>query len=130
MCCSDQDILRYASKKVLTPSSQLQHDQCAVARCAELVSGKWTLLIVRDLANGSKSWSDLELSLVGISPRTLCSRLSQLVAAGMVTRTRIKGLPPRTMYALSTQGQTLLPIVDAMRLAGEALLNEDSSFVS
>lgn len=97
-------------------------DQCAVARCAELVCGKWTLLVVRDLATGPKSYSDLESSLVGISPRTLCLRLKQLATAGMATRTRIKGMPPRTVYELTEQGYALVPIVEAMREVGERLL--------
>jgi DNA-binding HxlR family transcriptional regulator len=97
-------------------------EQCAVARCAELVCGKWTLLIVRDLATGPKSYSDLESSLAGISPGTLCDRLKQLAAAGMLTRTRIKGLPPRTLYELTEQGCSLQPIVEAMREVGEQLL--------
>lgn len=103
-------------------AGSLAIDQCAVARCAELVCGKWTLLVVRDLATGPKSYSDLESSLVGISPRTLCDRLKQLTTAGMATRTRIKGLPPRTVYELTEQGHALVPIVDAMRAVGEQLL--------
>jgi DNA-binding HxlR family transcriptional regulator len=95
--------------------------QCAVARCAELVCGKWTLLVVRDLTTGPKSYSELEASLAGISPRTLCDRLKQLALAGMVTRTRIKGLPPRTMYELTEHGYALEPIVEAMRVVGESM---------
>lgn len=101
---------------------RLAHEQCAVAVCAELVCGKWTLLVVRDLTSGPKSYSELESSLAGISPRTLCDRLKQLAAAGMVTRTRIKGLPPRTMYELTERGFALAPIVEAMREVGEQLL--------
>ena len=96
--------------------------QCAVATCAELVSGKWTLLVIRDLAGGPKSYSELEASLAGISPRTLCERLKQLAASGMVLRTRIKGLPPRTQYELTERGFELAPIIETMRRVGEALM--------
>jgi DNA-binding HxlR family transcriptional regulator len=99
--------------------------QCAVATCAELVSGKWTLLVIRDLAGGPKSYSDLENSLAGISPRTLCERLKQLAASGMVSRTRIKGLPPRTVYELTERGFELAPIIETMRSVGEALIASD-----
>ncbi|MCW2927733.1 MAG: transcriptional regulator [Thermoleophilia bacterium] len=101
---------------------ELAPAQCAVARCAELVCGKWTLLVVRDLACGPKSYSELEASLAGISPRTLCDRLKTLAEAGMVTRTRIKGLPPRTMYELTDRGLELTPIVETMRVVGESLM--------
>jgi DNA-binding HxlR family transcriptional regulator len=102
--------------------AELAPAQCAVATCAELVSGKWTLLVIRDLASGPKSYSELESSLAGISPRTLCERLKQLAASGMVSRTRIKGLPPRTMYELTERGFELAPIIETMRSVGEALM--------
>ena len=104
---------------------QLAPAQCAVAACAELVSGKWTLLVIRDLASGPKSYSELESSLAGISPRTLCERLKQLAASGMVSRTRIKGLPPRTMYELTERGFELAPIIETMRSVGEALMRSE-----
>jgi DNA-binding HxlR family transcriptional regulator len=100
---------------------RLEPAQCAVARCADLVCGKWTLLVVRDLATGPKSYSELESSLAGISPRTLCQRLRQLAEAGMLTRTRITGLPPRTLYELTESGFGLVPIVEAMRTVGEQM---------
>lgn len=102
-------------------TSALEPTQCAVARCAEVVSGKWTLLIVRELAAGERSYSEIEQGLAGISPRTLCDRLKLLAARGFVTRTRIKGLPPRTMYQLTDTGRMLLPMIDTMRQVGEAL---------
>lgn len=106
-------------------AGRLRHDQCAVAVCADLVCGKWTLLVVRDLVTGPKSYSDLESSLAGISPRTLCERLKQLAASGMVSRTRIKGLPPRTMYELTERGFELAPIIETMRSVGEALMRSE-----
>lgn len=100
----------------------LEPAQCAVAHCAEIVSGKWTLLLLRDLALGERSYSDLERSLAGISPRTLCDRLRLLAAKGLVQRTRIKGLPPRSVYALTDRGAELIPVIETMRTVGEALL--------
>lgn len=105
--------------------AKLGHEQCAVARCAEIVCGKWTLLLVRDLADGPRSFSDLEASLRGISPRTLSDRLELLTRERMITRTRIKALPPRTIYELTELGCSLLPIVEAMRSVGEQLLDAD-----
>jgi DNA-binding HxlR family transcriptional regulator len=94
---------------------------CPVGSCAELVSGKWTLLIIRDLCDGPQHFGDLEKSLVGISPRTLCERLKLLVEYDIVSRTYIKGRPPRTTYELTIKGQELVPLIDQMRLIGERL---------
>lgn len=96
--------------------------RCAVARCAEVVCGKWTLLLVRTLLDGPRSFSELEVSLTGISPRTLCDRLKLLASEGLITRTRIKALPPRSIYELTDTGHALAPIIDAMRVVGESLL--------
>ena len=54
---------------------------CPVCRTAEIVSGKWTLLVIRDLADGSMRFCELERSLNGISPRTLSLRLRALEEA-------------------------------------------------
>ena len=53
-------------------------DPCPVGCCAEIISGKWTLLVIRDLADGSRRFCELERSLEGISPRTLSLRLRAL----------------------------------------------------
>lgn len=105
----------------IEPTSELEPTQCAVACCAEVVSAKWTMLIVRELAAGPRYYSELETGLAGISPRTLCERLKLLAAKGLVTRTRTKGLPPRSTYELTATGKLLLPIVDTMREVGEIL---------
>jgi DNA-binding HxlR family transcriptional regulator len=51
---------------------------CPVCRTAEIVCGKWTLLVIRDLADGRSRFCELERSLQGISPRTLSLRLRAL----------------------------------------------------
>ena len=57
-------------------------DPCPVCRTAEIISGKWTLLVIRDLAEGSPRFCELERSLDGISPRTLSLRLRALEERG------------------------------------------------
>jgi len=102
--------------------SGLAPAQCAVAECAAIVSGKWTLLMVRDPATGPKYFNELQASLVGISPRTMCDRLKTLAAHGLVSRTRIKGLPPRSVYELTERGFALVPMIETMRQVGEVLM--------
>jgi DNA-binding transcriptional ArsR family regulator len=57
--------------------------ECPVCRTAEIISGKWTLLIIRDLADDSLRFCELERSLEGISPRTLSLRLRALEDQGV-----------------------------------------------
>jgi DNA-binding HxlR family transcriptional regulator len=100
-------------------------ETCPVCRTAEIVCGKWTLLLIRDLAEGRSRFCELERSLLGISPRTLSLRLRALEEEGIVQRQNFSEVPPRVEYALTEKGQALLPIVDDMRAYGELWLGQD-----
>lgn len=97
---------------------------CPVLSTARIVSGKWTLLMLRDLAEGPRRFSELERSLAGISPRTLSLRLRCLEEQGIVERREFAEMPPRVEYRLTPKGLHLVPIVDAMREYGSRWLGE------
>ena len=108
---------------------------CPVCRTADLVCGKWTLLLVRELAEGTSRFCELERSLSGISPRTLSLRLRALEEEGIVERHTFPEVPPRVEYALTPKGQALLPIIEDMRTWGQEWLDgavcaEDASPVA
>ncbi|HEV2769006.1 MAG TPA: helix-turn-helix domain-containing protein [Solirubrobacteraceae bacterium] len=100
-------------------------ETCPVCRTADIVCGKWTLLLVRDLAEGRSRFCELERSLSGISPRTLSLRLRALEEEGIVARETFPEVPPRVEYALTDKGRALLPIIDGMRAYGERWLPGD-----
>ena len=85
--------------------SALSNSTCPVCRTAEVVCGKWTLLLIRDLADGSSRFCELERSLEGISPRTLSLRLRALEEEGIVERHTYPEVPPRVEYALTDKGR-------------------------
>ena len=97
-------------------------ESCPVCRTADIVCGKWTLLLVRELSEGCSRFCELERSLTGISPRTLSLRLRVLEEEGIVERHTFPEVPPRVAYALTTKGEALLPIIDGMRTYGEQWL--------
>jgi DNA-binding HxlR family transcriptional regulator len=88
---------------------------CAVAACAEIIGAKWTALLVHDLSEGPRRFSELERSCVGISPRTLSERLRALEDEEIVQRHSYAESPPRVEYQLTAKGEAMLPIIDAMR---------------
>jgi DNA-binding HxlR family transcriptional regulator len=98
---------------------------CPVCRTAEIISGKWTLLIIRDLADSSLRFCELERSLEGISPRTLSLRLRGLEEQGVVERCTYPEVPPRVEYALTDKGMALVPLIEDMRKYGRRWLPED-----
>ena len=88
---------------------------CPVCATAEIVCGKWTILIIRDLAAGRSRFCELERSLQGISPRTLSLRLKALEEEGVVARKTYPEVPPRVEYVLTPKGRALLPLIEDMR---------------
>ena len=95
---------------------------CAVAACAELIGAKWTAVILHDLSEGPRRFTELEHACAGISPRTLADRLRTLEHEEIVVRRSYAESPPRVEYELTEKGRALLPIVDAMRRFGHAWL--------
>jgi DNA-binding HxlR family transcriptional regulator len=100
-------------------------DICPVCLTADVICGKWTLLVIRDLAEGRSRFCELERSLQGISPRTLSLRLRALEEEGILERTTFAEVPPRVEYALTEKGLGLVPIIDSMREYGRSWLAEE-----
>jgi len=96
-------------------------DGCPVAGALQLVGDKWTLLIVRDLAGGPRRTTELIDGLFPISSRTLVDRLRDMEGDGLVRRIEFGGQPPHVEYRLTERGLRLLPLVDALRQAGQEL---------
>ena len=98
---------------------------CPVARTAQIISTKWTPLIVRDLARGERRFGELQRSLVGISPKTLTERLKYLEAVAVIERRCYAEVPPRVVYSLTEKGRALLPVIESMRAYGVAWLKRE-----
>jgi DNA-binding HxlR family transcriptional regulator len=97
-------------------------ETCSVAASAAIVGAKWTVLIVHDLSEGPRRFTELELACAGISPRTLAERLRWLESEDIVSRRSYAESPPRVEYELTSKGQALLPIIDEMRRFGHEWL--------
>ena len=101
------------------------NDTCPVCRTAEIVCGKWTLLVIRDLAEGRSRFCELERSLQGISPRTLSLRMRALEEEQIVERQTFPEVPPSEEYALTEKGRALVPLIEDMRAYGRRWLGAD-----
>jgi DNA-binding HxlR family transcriptional regulator len=87
---------------------------CPVTRAVAVLDGRWTILIVRDLLSGTRRFSELRRSLVGVSPKTLTDRLRTLERQGLVERRIYAEVPPRVEYSLTQAGLTLQPVLHAL----------------
>jgi DNA-binding HxlR family transcriptional regulator len=88
--------------------------ECPIEYTLEILSSKWTFLIVRDLFTGTKRFGELLRSLGAVSPKTLTERLRALEEENIITRTIYAEIPPRVEYSLTERGQSLRPIFQAM----------------
>ena len=93
--------------------------ECPVATTVQLIGNKWKLLIIRNLQERPWRFNELQRSLAGISQKVLTDNLRAMEQDGIITRTVYAEVPPRVEYALSPLGESLSPILAAMRLWGE-----------
>lgn len=104
---------------------------CALARAAEIVGERWTLLIVRELLLGPKRFSDLVERLSGVSPTVLTGRLNGLIERGVVRRAALPAPFNAQTYELTPLGLGLKPAIRALiRWGGHFLfpLRPDDTF--
>jgi DNA-binding HxlR family transcriptional regulator len=87
---------------------------CGLARAAEIVGQRWTLLILRDLSVGACRYSDLAAGLPGIPTNTLASRLKELEEEGVVMRVAPSGAERAVVYGLTPRGEELVPALEAL----------------
>jgi DNA-binding HxlR family transcriptional regulator len=104
--------------------SQSYGQFCPVSMAAEFLCTRWTLLIVRELAAGTKRFNDIRRGLARISPALLSQRLKELEAAGVVIRKPAPGDPSTFEYFLTPSGQELKPIVDAIGVWGQRWIDK------
>lgn len=91
-----------------------------MTRAVDVLDGKWTILVVRDLLGGTRRFSELRRSLGGVSPKTLTDRLRSLERHGLVERHVYAEVPPRVEYQLTPAGRTLEPVLAALADWGRA----------
>ena len=92
---------------------------CPVETTLTLIGDKWKVLILRDLLPGMKRFGELKKSVGNISQKVLTTQLRAMEESGLLTRTVYAEVPPRVEYTLTELGQSLRPILDAMRSWGE-----------
>lgn len=80
---------------------------CAIANSLDIVGDKWTLLVVRDLLHGKRTYGELVDSPEGIPTNILAERLKRLEAAGIIVATPYQERPMRYAYTLTPKGRAL-----------------------
>jgi len=104
---------------------------CALARAAEIIGERWTLLIIRELLLSPMRFGDLGARLDGISPALLTARLDALVESGIVRRATLPAPFKAQLYELTETGRAVQPAIrELIRWGGRFLfpMHEDDKF--
>lgn len=110
--------------------SAWRRSACPVANTLDIVGDKWSLLIIRDMRHGKRTYGELADSPEGIPTNILADRLRRLEEAGIVVRSAYQDRPPRYAYTLTDKGNDLRELLQALvrwgkkHIPGTRTLNE------
>ena len=103
-----------------------QSYHCPVEATLDLIGGKYKTLILWHLAGGPQRFSQLQRLILRATPKMLTQQLRELEEDGLIHREVFPVVPPRVEYSLTVRGESLLPILHAMRDWGTAFLREQN----
>lgn len=95
---------------------------CPIASTMEIIGDRWTMVLVRDLVNGKRRYSEFLDSPEHIASNILTARLKALEARGLIVARAYQQKPKRLEYALTKRGAALLPVLQEICRWGEANL--------
>ena len=94
---------------------------CPVETTIAAIGGRWKVLAIHHLLEGTRRFGELTRLLKGISARTLTKQLRELEDSGIIDRYVHQQIPPKVEYSLTVLGRKLQPVLHAMHDWGEAL---------
>ncbi|MFE6778962.1 winged helix-turn-helix transcriptional regulator [Streptomyces sp. NPDC057702] len=97
---------------------------CPARHLLDRISDKWVSLIVNALADGPMRYTELARRLVSVSQKMLTQSLRNLERDGLVTRTVTPSVPVRVDYALTPLGESLIPVMRAIKAWAEQHMDE------
>lgn len=96
------------------PVQKSSNTPCPVAQTVALIGGKWKPYLVFNLMLGAKRFSELQRIMPKISDRMLTRSLRELEQDGLIQRTVHAEVPVKVVYSLSSDGRSLVPILESM----------------
>jgi DNA-binding HxlR family transcriptional regulator len=97
-----------------SPPWNVFDSHCPTRQVLDLIADKWTVLIIRRLADGTLRFAQLRRSVDGISQKVLTNILRSLERDGIVTRRIYASVPPKVEYSLTTLGRSLCDLVEGI----------------
>ena len=97
---------------------------CPIEVTLQLIGTKWKVLIIRELLESTKRFSELQRSIGGVSQKVLTANLRTMEECGLVNRKVYAEVPPRVEYSLTDLGRSLKSVLNVMVEWGEGYQNE------
>lgn len=110
-----------------TPAYQVEDSEnydrktCPAEIALKAISGRWKLLIVRELWSEVRRFGELQRALEGITQKMLTQQLREMEQDGIIHREVYLQIPPKVEYSLTQLGESLKPIIEAMHEWGTKL---------
>jgi len=92
---------------------------CPVETTLGIIGGKWKVLVIHNLLEGTRRLSELHRASPSISHRTLTKQRRELEAGGVISRKVYQQVPPKVEYSLTDTGRMLEPVLMEMHRWGE-----------
>ena len=89
-------------------------NNCPLTSSLLLISGRWKLMIIWQLKDGARRFTDLQKSIPHTSKKMLSQQLRELEMDKLIDRKNFGEVPPRVEYCLTTLGKSLLPILTSL----------------
>ena len=104
----------------MSKPDQFRRSRCAIANALDLVGDKWSLLVIRDMLRGKRTYGELVDSPEKIPTNILADRLKRLEEAGIIASAAYQERPVRYAYALTEKGAALGEVLLALVRWGKA----------
>src|SRR4051812_31796237 len=95
---------------------------CPIEVALEVIGGMWKTLIIRELMDGTRRYSEIHRALAPVTHKMLAQQLRDLENDGVVLRKVYPQVPPKVEYSLAPLGRELVPLMGAMKLWGDRVL--------
>jgi DNA-binding HxlR family transcriptional regulator len=133
---SDGDLRRHVEYRdqVMRQERRLRQFDCPVFGFQQTINGKYKIRILWDLQKGPRRYGEIRHGLLTgnigskqISPRVLSRESKELMTLGLIKREDFEVKPPKVEYSLSSEGQSLIPVISVMYDWGVKHLVKDST---
>jgi DNA-binding HxlR family transcriptional regulator len=100
------------------PELSASPTKCPLTAALNAIGGKWNLICLYWLDSGTRRFNELRRLMPEISHKVLTATLRDLEREGLICRTVYAEVPPRVEYSISSHGESVRPLIEAVRVWG------------